>query len=320
MNRQKFSWMLSLLMILGMALAGVRSASASQADPLPQIKNPSAAKFNITGSMTLGGSTLPGLDEPLPISGKGAISGNNYEMDLTVKVPQALSSGTQDLTTSQKLIDGKLYTKTSIPGGEDKWYVSDLGAAGGGTGSLTGLGPGLEGYYTVKMEGKEAVDGAPTTKYRIDIDLEKLLADSGASTSGLEGSTYMMYLWVGDADMYIHKLNVVMDLKSSSDDTTIQIKIDLAMTFYDFDVPVTITAPANAEPLDLGGNTTILGGMPSSVGGVMGGMPGMTSAGMPKSGAPHSDNTLLLALLALSTGLLVSGVAVRRKAPGRQRI
>jgi hypothetical protein len=128
-----------------------------------------------------------------------------------------------------------------------------------------------------------------------------------------------MYLWVGDQDMYIHKLNYNASIKSSSGDVTIELAEEFTITFYDFDVPVTIVAPPDAQPIEDLINPSVLGGMPT-IGGPIMGMPGMTSAGMPKSGAGTGDNTMLLALLALGMGLVLTGAGIRRAERARQSV
>jgi hypothetical protein len=320
MNNRRWTWVLTFIVALGLALGGARGAAAnSTVDHLPQTKTPSSGKFVMSGSISSEGQTIP-------ISGSGAFSGNNAMLDLTLTAPEGTTSGPDKIMLGVVALDDKLYFKISGLGGEtdDQWYVTDLdelttgmpGAVVGMPGSLTDLDPMLHAAISSKQVGKEAINGAPTTKYQLDVDLEQLITATGGSTEGLENSTLTMLLWVGDNDMYVHQFSMMLDAESSSGDITVSIMMDFTITFSDLDKPVTITAPADAEPLDLG---PLLSGGMTGMGRPIMGMPGQT-AGMPRSGAGQSDNTMPVALLALGLCLVLSGVAVRRTAYSRRNI
>jgi hypothetical protein len=292
--------MLSLVIALGLALGGARAVLAAPGvDHLPEVKTPSSGKFVLSGSISSDGQTIP-------ISGSGAFSGNDAMVDLTLTAPEGATSGPDKIMLSAIALDNKLYFKISGLGADDEWYVADLddlmagmpGSVVGMPGSMTDLDPMLHAAISSKEVGKEVINGAATTKYQLDVDLEKLATAAGAPPEELGNSSLTMLLWVGDTDMYVHQFSIMLNAESTSGDITISLMMDLTMTFSDFDVPVTITAPPNAEPIDLGAGPIVS-------------MPTTTSAGMPKTGA-GSDNTMLLVLLALSMSLVLSGVAVRR--------
>ncbi len=180
------------------------------------------------------------------------------------------------------------------------------GSVVGMPGSLTDIDPMLHAAISSKEVGKEDLNGAPTTKYQLDVDLEKLATAAGAPPEELGNSSLTMLLWVGDTDMYVHQFSIMLNAESTSGDITLSLMMDLTVTFSDFDVPVTITAPPNAEPIDLGAGPIVS-------------MPTTTSAGMPRTGS-GTDNTMLLVLLAVSIGLVLSGVAVRRAARTRYSV
>ena len=317
MNNRKWTWVLSLVVALGVAAGGVSAAAASPvADQLPQVQLPSAARFVISGIISSEGQTVP-------INGSGAFSDQNAMLDVTLTAPEGATSGPDKITLGAIVVDGKLYVKTSgvDAGTDDKWYVIDTGTLTEGIpgavmdmpGSLTDIETMLGAAVSSKEVGKEAIGGAPTTKYQIDVDLQKLAAATGGSTAGTEGSTLTMFLWVGDKDMYVHQFNMMLSVDSSSGDITLNLAADLTITFSDFDVPVTITAPENAEPLDL---SSVLGG--DVLGSI--GMPNVemsgsgATAGMPRTGSGGPDNTLMLVLLALSVSIILTGAAIRHKA------
>lgn len=347
MRKNTRLWLV-LFMVLGMvlSLAGVAGA---QTNPFPTTKQPTSGRFDISGSYkisTSGGSAGQNFDANATISGGGAFSGQNMQMDMTINMDVPQGAGGQSgagvptsLTISMVLLDGKLYYK--IPGltGEDKWIVTDAGATGaggmmggmsGGVAGMTGLDPRYADAFKVTQEGKETLNGAPTTRYRVDVDYQKLAAAMGsASGTSLPQDastqmTYVMHIWVGDNDMYVHKLHMSMDSSTLISDMTLRFMFDLTFAFRDFDQPVTITAPPNAEPVDLsslglGSGVVPVGavtGMPGTVAtGVGMGMPGIGTgmAGMPRTGAPSGSfppGALLIATLGLLC--MVAGSVARR--------
>jgi hypothetical protein len=113
--------------------------------------------------------------------GNGAFTQDALQMDLTIKAPEGVTGGSSnDITFSTIVIDDKLYFKMVgvSPETDDQWYVSDLSGVAGAEGTLPGMPTSdptnVEEAYTTTQVGKEAINGAPTTKYRIDVDFEKL--------------------------------------------------------------------------------------------------------------------------------------------------
>jgi hypothetical protein len=317
MSSRRWTWALAFIVALGLALSGARGVAArSTVDHLPQTKSPSSGKFVLSGSISSEGQTVP-------ISGSGAFSGNNAMLDLTLTAPEGATSGPDKIMLGVIALDDKLYFKISGLGGEtdDQWYVTDLntattgmpGAVVGMPGSLTDIDPMLHAAISSKQVGKEPIHGVPTTKYQLDVDIEQLVTATGGSTEGLDNAALTMFLWIGDSDMYVHQFSMMVEAQSSSGDITASIMMDLTVTFSDLDKPISITAPADAEPLDLG--PLLSGGMPE-IGRPIMGMPG-SSAGMPRSGASAGDNGMPLALLALGTGLVLMGIATRKAAHAR---
>jgi hypothetical protein len=346
MRKNTRLWLV-LFIVVGMVLGSAGAASA-QKKPLPTTKQPGSGRFDISGFYKIGASS-DSLDEPFQInatiSGGGSFSGQNMQLDMTMTLEssglggeEALLDAPTSVTISMVLLDGRLYIKIPSTTGENKWYVTDAGSAGsggllggmtGGVGGLAGLDPSYADAFTVTEEGKENLNGAPTTRYRIDVDYEKLTAALGSTTGtalpsdSSSKTTYVMYMWVGDNDQYLHKMHMVLDSTSTFSDTTVSIVYDLTMAFRDFDQPITITAPPNAEELDLSSQGLDPGaiaggvlGMPSTVAtGVEIGMPriGTGMAGMPRTGVPHAGFPFE-AMLVVAFGLLclvLGGVARR---------
>ena len=343
--RLSASFML-LLTVLVMGLGSVSKAYAQDkgtgSAALPQYKQPNSARFDIAGSVR--SSDLDGQEQVITISGFGAFSGNDFEETLTYAMPADLQVQGQpsSFTLEVKVVQGKYYMKLGglLGGPEDQWYVMDAPATANNS-ILLDLSA-LGSDFTVTEQGKETLNGAPTTKYKVDIDVSKLLGDSGEGFTSQPGNSFTMavYLWIGDMDQYLHKYSIVLDLKSTVelDEQTkfeINIAIDMSLTLKDFDTPITITAPENAVPLDsdlagstqagagisgLGGLVGVLGTMSSPAGMPVGmpvGMPGIAlpgtspDMGMPKTGADDQQSSLAWGLIALALGMLSVGTAIR---------
>jgi hypothetical protein len=297
--------------------------AAAQTTPgaFPQVKAPDSAKFDLTGSISSGGETIP-------ISGSGAFGPNEFMMDLTLTAPAGASSGPDAIMLSAIVIGDKLYFKLGGLGlgDEDKWYVSDLDDV---TGGATGMMPGMPGSMadlqavlealTITEVGKETINGAATTQYRIDVDLEKLneFASSASGTPPTEvpeGTVLTFNVWVGDQDMYVHRFSMNFDTVVATGEQEDDLSFDLTITFKEFNAPVNITAPANAEPIDLGPAIGgVIPGMPSVIG-VMPGMPGSSMAGMPRTGAAEQSNNLPIGLAVVALASIALGTVARRRA------
>jgi hypothetical protein len=333
MNRRWTTVFMALLLALGAMPATAGSAAAQGQSKLPQTKNPQSARFDITGSLAVAGQTLT-------ITGGGAMSGTNFEETITFNVPPGVAQPGQptNITTRIMMVDGKMYLEIPDPAGtgQAKWYVTDVPVTAGQPG-MTQADPRLEEALTVTNEGAEALSGAATTRYRIDVDMARLQAAMGQSGASLQGTAMTMYMWVGDAAQYLHKLSMSMTIALPSEVQGMNLVMEMALTFRDFDQPVTITAPAGAEPLNMPG---MMGtGMPMAPGaGMAGDMlstplglflnagvsgPPIGTAptvetqpaggvGMPRTGG--SGEMLPVALLAVALASVASGAVLRRNA------
>lgn len=321
MKRRILIQVLSLLIALGMALAGARSVSARpRIDHLPQTETPSSARFVMSGSISSEGQTIP-------ISGSGAFAGSNGTVDLTLTAPEGATSRPDKITASVIVLGDKLYFKLGGLGLEDddEWYVTDIAAVMGMPGSIIGM-PGsmtdvepiLDAAVKSKEIGKETIAGAQTTRYQIDVDLMQLALAAGLPTEGTEDSTLSMLLWVGDDDKYVHQFTLMLSVSSTSGDITVSLSMDLTMTFSDFNAPIEITAPPNATPIDLGSNPSIIGAVPISAGGPLLGMGSMGTAGMPATGKSDTDSSLPL-LLILAVSMVASGALLLYASPNSRR-
>lgn len=331
MNSRAKAWILAVTMMVALFLAMAQGAHAQtkrlKAD-LPPTETPDSGKFDITGRLTL---TSNGQGGTINIVGSGAFSGNDYQMDVSYSLEDPPpGAGPTEFSASIIVLDGKVYFKTTGLGGEsdDKWYVMDIpaGTATPGMGNPLAVPPGYEEVFTSTRVGKETINGVETTKYRIDVDLKRLYEMAGAPSREAaelaEATTIEMFVWIGDADMYVYKITQHMTTESTDPNLDLHMDYDYAITYKEFNTPVTITAPPDAEPVDASGSIIVPGmpaGMPTGMpGGMPSGMPtGMTGmgmgTGMPKTGA-GSQAGMPWALISVGALLVVGGYAIRRRA------
>jgi hypothetical protein len=272
----------------------------------------------------------------MTMSGDGAIANGRAQENITISISSSqIPQGLGNLTTSVIYADGKYYTMISGTGTaqDGQWYVADVPTDPNMTsGGLTELDPKYADAYKVTEVGKDSVNGAPTTKYQVDVDLQKYLEILGVGdpTTGqmVQNSKMTMYLWIGDADQYLYKDQIVMDARvpvpstSGSDASEVSIVMDMTVTYKDFDTPITIDVPANAIPIGnlTGGSssmespTSMAGSLSliASVAGMSGG-PSQMPTGMPTTGRTDTDFPWGLAALALLC--FIAGVRLRQRSP-----
>ena len=346
---------LALVVVLALAFGSVQAALAQGKGQLPEVKQPTSERFDIFGKLTISGL---GPASDTTISGSGAISGNNAQVSFSTSSSGGLQQPGTPPSFSFEIItvDGKIYMKTSgLPGSEDQWYVSDSpeGASAGTppfVGSLVPSDPALADAYTVTQVGKETIDGAPTTKYQIDVDTSKLLAGitSGATQGGAASPTSeptqpdvktdfktQMFVWIGDTNSYLYQVTELSSASISSTNSSqpINVSSEVTMTihFKDFDQPITITAPANAVPISQAGSGSSLAGLEGMAtnllgnplgAGVAAGMPS-TMSGMPETvaappvGMPRTGNQSAGSLwlpIVLGVTLIGAGSLISRRA------
>jgi len=93
-----------------LAVGIVQGAAARPlADPLPPYKEPTSARFDISGSISSG-------DQQIQITGAGALSGKDLQEDVSVMAPGM----TQTVTSSIIELGTKIYIKTSGTGSQDE--------------------------------------------------------------------------------------------------------------------------------------------------------------------------------------------------------
>jgi hypothetical protein len=327
---------MAMALALAAMLGAAGSAAAQGQSKLPQTKNPQSSRFDITGRLDAAGQTLT-------ISGGGAQSGANFEENITFNLPADVvqQGGPNSITSRIAMVDGKLYIE--IPDttgtGQGKWYVTDVPMPSGQPGTMP-MNPQMEEAFSVTNEGADTVNGAATTRYKIDVDMAKLQATMGQSGASLQGAAMTMFMWVGDADQYLHKMSITLTIALPSEVQGLSLTMEMTIAFHDFDQPVTITAPSGAEPLDLPGlmnsplpvapGTGMAGDLLGTPLGVIlntgvraepVGVPPTTvvepaaSVGMPRTGG--GGDIVPVALLAVALASVAGGAVIRRRASVR---
>ncbi len=351
MNSRVKSWMLALMLVMGLvAYLPARGAGARPlTDPLPQTKTPTSARFDITGNLGISGGQGLG-DLNFQLTGSGALSGKNVQEDITINIPNLFptqpSGGPSPaspsaIKVSVIIVGNKVYTKTDTepPQGNTKWVVSDLSQMGGMQSAFPGMGSNLIGpnsayaaAFTTTQVGKETLNGAATTKYQVNVDLRELFQLTGTKIDAqteqtLQNSKLTMFMWVGDSDMHVHQLSLMLNstVPSATPNTPPStVTFNLNIAFKDFDTAITIIPPPESETVSAGvgspASSLFPGGLgPTMLGpiGMPAGMPGVAMpTGMPRTGHGDQDNLLPL-LAALGLSCLAAGGLIRRPRPAR---
>src|SRR5215210_7395879 len=243
MNTHAKVWILALIMAISLFGGLAQSTQASRLKtPLPPTKTPTSARFDFDGSISVE-STTPGLENTsIEMVGNGAVTQDAFQMDLTIKAPEGVTGASSgDITFSTIVIDNNLYFKMGgiSPETDDQWYVSDLSGIVGAEGTLPGMPTSdpsnVEEAYITTEVGKETINGAPTTKYRIDVDFEKLYVLLGypeEQAAELAKSLNMvMFMWVGDNDMYVHRMSLSVEIAVPEAD--LSMSLQFAITYKD---------------------------------------------------------------------------------------
>lgn len=145
----------------------------------------------------------------------------------------------------------------ALPAGKE-WLKLDLQKVGRSKGldfsALTSQSPEqalaqLEGAGKVTKLGDETIDGAPTTHYRVRVDVDKV--PQGAKIEALTGAKYApIDIWIGKDDGYVHRMHLAYALAAGGSKQTIA----MTMSFSDFGKSVDVTVPSDGQSLDTTGS------------------------------------------------------------------
>jgi hypothetical protein len=217
------------------------------------------------------GFTVPQLGRTIRINGNGVIDGTsgiaNFDLGSAFQ-GSGLPAGSS--VTEIYLKQGADYViymqlgalAAQIPGGK-QWMKLDLSKLGKSAGldmnqvmSGSQLQPAdilsmlkTEGA-TIRTIGTETLAGAPTTHYRVTIDMAKALAAKGLSSPMLAGLAAQMPtipedVWIG-SDGLVRRVS----LSYAFNEHGKSLRIAMSMDIYDYGVDLTIAAPPSDEVYD----------------------------------------------------------------------
>jgi hypothetical protein len=294
-------------------MVGPVVGAAAQAAGLPTFKFAPSARFDLTGSISVGGAVST-------LSGPGMLAGDQFQQDLTVMPP----GGAPPIMLNQIQIGSMYYFKLT---GSDQWQSIDLSKTPGNVPNIQSTIPGLNGFnpnggqrtyeaaVNSRATGQETISGVTTTKTEAGVDVAKLYRSLGAPEAQAAQiaavSKMSLTLWIGDEDDILYQQRVVLNTKAAGPGgTPIDVVVDFTITYHDIGTAVAITAPSGAVSYVPKPAAPAPAATP---------MPAATPApapGMPTTGGANPAGLLVLlgaGLLALLTGGLVRRMALVRR-------
>lgn len=223
-----------------------------------------SAHINTTTEVSLG-------QQGVPVMASGSIRFADRSADLVETVPGGQGNG------ETRFVDGTLYAR--LPGSllarlshGKRWVSVDLATLSEhGDGSFqqlltdspsdpTAVLQFLRGAGdTVTKDGQDTIDGAPTTHYTVDLNLDRAAQGQNAATQQsihvLEGQlgshTLPAQVWIDDQGR-VRRIMLHETLRGTSGSGQHgNVGVDVTATLSDFGTPVTITAPPAGQTADL---------------------------------------------------------------------
>lgn len=226
------------LLLLSCAFSGVAPAAAQGQD------QPTIAPFRTARVQFQ--TTVWAAGEEVRIGGEGEIDATRNAARLTLQVPGA---GSTEVIT----VGGRVYVRDPQ---SNRWIVFDDATAAGSAAPMGGniAAPDLSGVSFTRV-GPETVGGAPTTRWRAEVDLADLAGQLNldpAQAAQLEDADLeaTINIWVGEGDNYLRRYTVELrgDIPDPQTGRAMPFEVALSLTFSNFNAPVQITAPADAVP------------------------------------------------------------------------
>ncbi len=230
----------------------VSPPATAQARLLAAVRNTNAAKtarFAVDMSMTGLGRAAGAPTGSIAVTGSGV-------MDLTQR---RFSMQVASNDPSQKSMEIRVVGNTVYLKSDAGWTSQPVGAASAFTPVPTSYLDYLKGLGgTIRVEGRETVRGAATTRYRATIDFSRTAASLRSPTKGavvkglldLIGLTKIpVTVWLDDLGR-MRKMTMTMDLsslgKGMNAPADFAPKMVLTLEMYDFGAPVSVEVPSGA--------------------------------------------------------------------------
>ncbi len=201
------------------------------------------------------------LDGPLALSGEGPVAPPDK-----ASIDTSLQIGGIPLQVNLTRVGDEVFLgalgqdfKIALP--PEQVALLDFGA----------LYPTLVNWTTNPADaGHESIDGTDTVKVTGTVDAAKALTDLGpllgvgkVAVADAEKAvrTGTVEFWIGTGDLLPRRIHLVLDADGSAINSTVgAVNIDLTANLSAFGDPVDITAPSNAQPLDLNKLGSLVGG------------------------------------------------------------
>lgn len=191
-----------------------------------------------------------------------------------------LVDGSSDITIAaegqelrQRTVDGTLYqqpppgAESGLPKGKT-WMKIDIQklARSQGTGAAAGDGqvsdPAASFTYTkgisdkdVKKVGPATIDGAKTTHYKVNVDVDALARDNAEQAEQLEeqfGATLPLEIWLdGEGRLRQQKMELTVKAPEGETKGPGQVSVVTTLKLGDFGTEVDVSAPAAADTVDM---------------------------------------------------------------------
>lgn len=290
----------ALLGWLGLLVVGASAALAGpRAEAAPAIAPFTTAHLRVSGTVSASG-------QELPVEGEGEIDAARGASHLTV--------GLLGATFETIVVDGRTYSRNALTG---RWeYTEGPQANGFNPARFAPYDPATiraAGRNFVRI-GEAPIGGVPTTHWRADADLARLLGL--APGAGFATSAATMDLWIGQADNWLRRLAVAAQgTTTDAGGATVPFKQALTLTFDHLDEPIAIAAPPGAVPAATPVATPA--GRVATPGGALAGLPiaGATPVAAVQAAAPTgaqanvSPSPVSKPVSAASTALILRVVA-----------
>ena len=201
------------------------------------------------------------LDGPLELSGEGPVAPpDKASIDTSVQIG-GIPLQVNLTRVGDEVFLGALGQDFKIALPPEQVALLDFGA----------LYPTLVDWTTNPADaGHENIDGTDTVKVTGTVDAAKALTDLGpllgvgkVAVADAEKAvrTGTVEFWIGTGDLLPRRIHLVLDADGSAISSTVgAVNIDLTANLSAFGDPVDITAPSNAQPLDLNKLGSLVGG------------------------------------------------------------
>jgi hypothetical protein len=244
----------------GLTPAEILSRSADEARDLEAFR----IALDATGRIDAQGAAAPGaalLRGPLDLEGEGpVVPPDRASIDATIRIGR-LPLQVNVTRVADEVFVGALGQDYRVPLPPEQVALLDLGD----------LYPTLAGWTTSPAEaGREDVGGDPTVMIRGEIDARRAVADL-ASVLGLDDVSPAdaraavregtVEAWVGTEDLLPRRVRLLLDADGSRLSPDLgAVEIDLTAELSAFGEAADISAPADAQELDLDELGSLIGG------------------------------------------------------------